>query len=204
MKSVGDEFVYSQKYKDDREWWILCSFIKLYKRNINNYPRYAEKRKPNDPDFLTFTDIENEFHPIEIVETITLDRKRGKEYQDHKLNKQTAIVSIEPVEQPWKSMIENIHKKYLKKYQKNCWLLVYHNMSYYEISHYGYWHNTILYNFQEWYASNIIDYSKCPYESIYMINSSAKALVRSYPDLKVIIPEKRSNYTQIAKEFLNE
>lgn len=201
MKKVGNEFVCSQKYKDDREWWILCSFVRLYKRDKKIYPKYAEKRSPNDPDFLTFIGFKKEFHPIEVVEVLTPNRRRCKEYRDLKLKPQPVFESVEPIAEPWESMIENINKKFLKNYQKKCWLLVYHNMSYSEISHYGYWHNTVLHNFQDWYSSNIIKYNDCSYECIYIINSKAKALVRTYPDLKVIVPEKRGGFTLVEKEF---
>ena len=189
-EKIRGEFVISQKYKDEREWWILGHLIKLLKESNNPYPVYAKKTKPNDPDFITFDFKKKQFKPIEILEVLTPNRKRGKEYLESEKITEPYIEEIKKVKNPWSSFVKKLNDKFLKIYQKDCWLIVYHNMNYGEISNYGFWHNTLLANVEEWRKKNFVNFSMCPYEKIYVLNSNVKAMVCIYPELKILVPEK--------------
>jgi len=132
-EKIRGEFVISQRYKDEREWWILGHLIKLLKESNNPYPVYAKKTKPNDPDFITFDLNKKQFKPIEILEVLTPNRKRGKEYLESAKIAEPYIEEIKKVKNPWSSFVEKLNDKFLKIYQKDCWLIVYHNMNYGEI-----------------------------------------------------------------------
>lgn len=188
-EEIRGEFVISQKYKDQREWWVLGHFVNLLKESNSVYPIYAIKTKPNDPDFITYDINKNEFKPIEILEVLTPNRERGKEYKDSEKIVEPFVEAIQKVEKPWTSFIQNLNDKFLRIYQKNCWLLVYHNMDYGEISYNGFWHNTILANVELWKHSNLVNFSKCPYEKIFVIGNIKEALVSIYPEMKVLVPE---------------
>ena len=67
---VGDEFIRSKKYKDDREWWVLGTFMGLFKKRSLDCPSYAIKSE--HPDFLTFRNETQPYRPVEIVEFLRL------------------------------------------------------------------------------------------------------------------------------------
>lgn len=192
-KEIRGEFVISQKYKDQREWWILGHFINFLKESNNSYPFYAVKTIPNDPDFITYDIKKNEFKPVEILEVLTPNRKRAQEYKASKKIVEPYIEEINKVENPWTSFIQKLNDKFLKIYQENCWLIIYHNMDYGEITNYGFWHNTILANVEEWKNLNIVNFNKCPYEKIFVIDANPNALVSIYPEMKIIVPERLDN-----------
>ncbi|MGE5436283.1 MAG: hypothetical protein ACM3O3_03575 [Syntrophothermus sp.] len=191
--SVGSEFITLRKYKDDREWWVLCHAIALLKRWNELVPEYACKTDPPEPDFITYDSSKELFKPIEIVEVMTPNRKRGDE---HKESEKILTPSVKPIEKPkdpWSSFIISLNNKFLKFYQFNCWLIVYNNMVYEEISNSGFWHNILLANVKLWKEQNIVDFSKAQYERIFVLNAIAKALVCIHPDLSEIVPETNSN-----------
>jgi hypothetical protein len=197
-KQIGVEFFTSQNYKDDREWWTLGHFAGLLQKSNNASPVYAIKTNPNDPDFMTYDDQKKEFKPIEITEVLTPNRKRTQEYKESASIVEPHLREIEEVENPWSTFISTLKRKFLKFFQENCWLVVSHDMSYGEITPFGFWHNTLLANVKKWRESRVVDFDRCPYEKIFVIDSSEKALVSIFPSLVVLVPERTSSgYTQI-------
>lgn len=83
----------------------------------------------------------------------------------------------------WSKFVDVLNKKLLHEFGKNSWLLMYFDELYSNISDYGYWHNYILKRSQE------LLFSKCPYEKIFVINSSGEAAVSIYPYRFVIKPQ---------------
>ena len=166
--------------------------MNLLKKSKNIYPVYAIKTKPNDPDFITYDINKNEFKPIEILEILTPNRERSKEYKDSIKIVEPYLEKIKIIDNPWSSFITNLHNKFLKFYQNNCWLLIYHDMHYVEITNIGFWHNTLLAEVEKWERSNTVDFKKCTYEKIFVIDATAKALVCIHPERSVIVPSKNS------------
>jgi len=189
-EKVGSEFLTSQKYRVHREWWILGSFVKLLKECNVEFPIYAVPTNPPDPDFMTYDNHQREYKPIEIAEVLTPDRKRTQEYEESENSVIPVLREIGEVENPWSTFKNILNKKYLKYYQQNCWLVIYHNMWYGEITSLGFWHKTILANVKYWRESKIVNVEKSPYENIFVINSDGKSLVRIYPSLNVMVTEK--------------
>ena len=192
-EKIRGEFVISRKYKNEREWWILGYFVKFLRESNNPYPIYAIKTEPNDPDFITYDISKNEFRPVEILEVLTPNRERGKEYIESEKIHEPYVEVIENIENPWSSFIQKLNQKFLKIYQKNCWLIIYHNMDYGEISNYGFWHNTILANVEKWKKQNLVSFDKCPYENIFVIDAKPESLVSIHPELKILVPERLDN-----------
>lgn len=192
-KENRGEFVISREYKDDREWWILGHFVKLMKSNSKRFPTYAIKTKPNDPDFLTYYKNKKSFKPIEISEILEPDRKRGKEYKRSVEIITPYIEEVKKVPEVWSSFKERLKKKFQKIYEKDCWLLLHHNISYSKITGgSGFWHNTVLANIEEWMKTGKIDFSKSTYEKIFVLNSSGKALIKIFPKFQIIAPERNN------------
>jgi len=190
VQSIGDEiFIRSNDFRDDREWWVLGETVGILEEKGLDYPSLAIKTKPTEPDFITFIDNHERFKPIEITEVLRPGRKRGDEYKA-----KISTESVKPNEDPWSSFRTVLNDKFQKKYDEDCWLIVYHNVLYFkDITAYGYWHNTILANAELWNETNnggSCNLHQCPYEKILVLNSSANSLVSIFPELKVIQPEK--------------
>ena len=185
-KQVGSDFLISSKYKDHREWWVLGHVTQLLKRNKWQFPKFALKTNPPDPDFQTFDDHHKKFKPIEILEVLAPKRIRGKEYIRNEFDKSF-------ISDPWSIFLENLRKKFLKRYEADCWLVVYHNVAVTRYSSSGFWHNIILANAEMWYRdenNRSFNLAKSPYEKIIVIQSDGKAAVSIYPTLEIIEPER--------------
>lgn len=190
-EKIGNEFVISRDYKDEREWWILGHMSRQLKKQGIQYPEFAKKTDPPDPDFITYDKNKERFKQIEVCEVTTPGRKRGDEYRDNDKNA-VPFKFIEPVNQPWSSFINVLKKKFMKRYGKDCWLLVYHNMFFNEITDVGCWHDLIIENTKLWNGKDneySINLQKSPYEKILVLNSKAEAMVEIYPNLLIITPE---------------
>ncbi|MGH2568657.1 MAG: hypothetical protein ACRDGA_09975 [Bacteroidota bacterium] len=198
QEQIGIEFITSQKYKDQREWYTLGHFANLLKKCKDDYPVYAIKTNPSDPDFITYAKHRNKFKSIEIVEILAPNRERTKEYIESAKLIEHQWKLIELLDNPWSTFISTLNGKFLKLYGTNCWLVIYHDISYSQITLFGFWHNTLLANVKKWIESKKVDFDKCPYEKIFVIDANEKALVSIYPSLIVLVPERTSSgYTQI-------
>lgn len=196
-KKVGHDFVVSGNYKTEREWLVLGHMALHLEKHTFNYPVFADKTDPPKPDFMTYDKSKKRFKPVEICEVLTPGRKRGDEYRDNK-KKPYNLVFVEPVNQPWSSFISVLNKKFKKRYEENdctlkdCWLVVYHDMNYCEITNFGCWHDLILANAELWNGKDnqcSLNLNNSPFEKIFVLNSSFKAMVEIYPSISVITPE---------------
>ncbi|MFC1511832.1 hypothetical protein ACFL5H_01390 [Candidatus Latescibacterota bacterium] len=200
---VGDDFVTSRLYEENREWMVLCEAVIHLKNNGLIYPSYADKIKPSwkdtqpIPDFITYTESKEVFRPVEITEILEPDRKRTKEYREEQ-NKDFSVEIIQQVKDPWKNFIKKFNDKINKRYFldssqiQNCWLIMYHNMFYNQITEAGVWHDLVIENFKKFCANKAIDekqISSSSFEKILVINASFNAMVELYPDLHTITPE---------------
>jgi hypothetical protein len=199
QEEVGYDFITSQEYKEDREWHVLAHFAKLLEGNSNESPVYADKTNPPDPDFITFDRHKNEFKSIEIVEVLAPQRERTKEYKESARLTEPRGKLVQLLEgDAWSTFRSILRDKFLRFYGKNCWLVIYHDISYAQITMFGSWHNTLLANVKNWKNFKILDFDKCPYEKVFVTDASQQALVTIFPSLEVLVPERTSSgYTQI-------
>ena len=194
---VGHDFLVSNKFKDYREWWILCHMaLHLEKQGLQS-PVFAEKTNPPEPDFITYSNETQRFKPVKVTEVLTPGRKRGDEYRNNE-QKPYSLEFIKQSKEPWSSFIDILKKKSLKRYDNitDCWLLIYHNMRFCEITNAGFWHSVILSVAKKWYEVNnqysfniMNSFMNSPYEKILVLNSDACAMVEIYPSCSVITPE---------------
>lgn len=183
---VGSEFVTSHKYKDDREWWVLGNTVFLLEQAGLDYPEYAQKTIPPDPDFITYGSNRTRFRPIEVGEVLRIGRRRGDEYKNP-----FSVKDIDQLRHSWESFISVLNDKFLKRYDKDTWLIVYHDLISFEISLDVLWHDVLLANAETWNKSapGRINLAESPYQRILVLNSTGKALVEIHPYLKIIIPD---------------
>lgn len=159
----------NRKYKEDREWWILGKTKQIFDKEAIKFPSYAKKLSENDTDFDLSFDGKNLYKKIQITECPPLDY----------LLKENSNQSINL----WEFYKNIILKKLQYQFGKNNWLLIYFDIRYSAISENGFWHTAIL------RKSEQLDFSKCTYERIIIIDSKAEAAVSVYPFRYVIRPE---------------
>jgi len=187
---IEDEFLVSRDYKNDREWWILGHTSLILKEKQFPYPIFADKTKPPEPDFITYSKSGERFKPVEIGEILRPGRRRD-EYKDMKKYEPNFLdlEFVDEIKNPWSSFISLLNDKFQKRYDTDCLLVIYHNIFYSEISKLGFWHNALLTAAKQWYDSGLFDLNKSPYERIIVINSNAQAMISLFPELLVISPE---------------
>ena len=183
-----------RQYKDELEWWVLGRIVKILKENNLPFPIHAEKRNPPDADFITYDDKFKIFKPMELTEVIESGRRRSDEYKKDKKNDKNNDNSVsefvKKIDKPWETFINNLREKCLMRYENNCWLLVYHNITWTRISGgIGFWHLGTLHTIDSWFKSKEERFSfltKIPYEKILVLNSSGLCLIEIYPKLDII------------------
>ena len=160
IEQINGDIFLERKYKNDLEWWILGRIATLLKKKGIDSPIYAEKKEPPNPDFLTYSDNKKLFKPIEITEVIDLKRKRSYEYKN-KIPRETQEI---PNLDLWNSLKICLKKKFLKKYEPDCWLFIYFDIIYPHISIHGYWDRAIRHYIESWNDKNEINLESSPYE----------------------------------------
>lgn len=171
----GDEDHRGNKYKSEREWWVLGSLKKIFDGEYIEFPEFAVKLEENDTDFAISFDDKNIFKKIQITEIPPIENMS----KSNPLNK----IDI------WKVYEEIIYKKLIANFGKNNWLVIYFDIRYSQITSIGTWHNTIL------NMSRKLTLPKHNYEKIIVMNPKGTAAISIFPYFFIICPEWRSNTT---------
>lgn len=173
----------NQKYKDDREWWVLGKLKLIFQNENLRFPDYAEKLEVDDTDFDISYDGEKIFKRIQITEVVPIEYKKrgGKNPED--------IVDT------WQLYEQILMNKLNMRFGLNNWLVIYFDELYSKLNDYGYWHNVILEKTKK------IDFSKSTFEKILVIDSKGDAAVSLYPYLFVLRPEWCNDATMIDQCF---
>jgi len=184
---VGIEFLSGNKYKKDREWWLIGSMFKLLRANDKYCDAYALSQE--SPDFNIKTVMQESEFNIEVCEVLHPGRKRGaeekKEFDDGFWIKNVEDRKIDI----WKTLKSGLQNKLRKDYGNNCWLLIYHNIPMRHISNMGFWANLVCANIKEWIADKSLDLQNCKFENIFIINSGADKLITIYPEFSIVYSE---------------
>lgn len=190
----NDDFLLLDKYKRKREIYILGSFKNLLEKGGVEFSNFAKYKNPPDPDFHIFKN-KLFYKQIEIVENLHWSRKRGfekiQDFDESKYLDPTQRCKI----RLWYSLIKNLRNKFNKHYGNNSWLVMYHNIPILHISDKGFWTDIYFSILDEIKRKNIIDFSKSPYEKIFVINASFKELILIYPDYKIVY-SKHSSFSR--------
>lgn len=176
--------IYNREYKDDLEWWVLGKVIKILQERAKEQPVYAKKADPPNADFITFDKQKNNFKSVEITEIMPPERKRTLEYTTENFrNRNNPNVGL------WLQLKDRLKNKLLKDYGKGCWLFIYFNIKYGDITPYGYWERGLKYHFDTWINANQLSFKNCKYEKILILDSKGEGLVSLFPFFEVIARE---------------
>jgi len=185
----GQIFI-NRKHKKDLEWWVSGKMRIIVNKTKSRFPRYAlDIEKNGEPDFYISKNGETIFKKIEITEVLKPGRKRSDEYKGKNVIENN-MLNI------WSSFHERLKEKFKRNFGKDCWLIIYHNIRYADITSNGVWHDTLLANMEK------IDFSKTKYEKIFVINAEGKAAVSIYPIKYVVYPELTDTYTFLDTLFI--
>jgi hypothetical protein len=191
-EKLGGEFLYSDKYKKDREWWVLGSFFNLLRASDEYCDILADEQEA--PDFkLKYVSRGNNYN-VEVCEILHPGRKRGDEKEipfDEDLFLKNVIEKKIDI---WETFKATLKKKLTKDYGNNSWLLIYHNIPVYHISQYGFWINLVCANVEVWIKQDIINIQKSKFEQIFVINSSVKEIISIHPKFKVLFSKYESYF----------
>ena len=178
------DFFIHQRFQTDMEWWVIGRTARILSEINSSFPAFAEKTLV--PDFRTLDVRRNEFNLIEVTEALLPGRKRVEEYKKEKEITDWSHIeweSIDPIENPWITLINCLNKKFSIKYPPHTWLIIYLNISYVYISEHGYWHQTLLANAVQW------NLGISSFERVLVLDSTGKALVELFPKMVTIKPE---------------
>lgn len=192
-EKLGREFLYDEKYKKDREWWLLGSMFNLLRANDRYCDAFALDQE--NPDFkVKIVSQEKDFN-IEICEVLHPERRRGGE-ESNPFDEGFWLQNVIDREiDIWSTFKSNFQKKLLNDYGKNCSLLIYHNIPVSHISNYGFWANLVCANVQEWISQKLMDLQSSKFDEIFVINSSVNELITIHPVFSVVY----SKYEQYFK-----
>ncbi|MDP8269549.1 MAG: hypothetical protein P9L97_12565 [Candidatus Tenebribacter davisii] len=181
IKSIKGEIYLNQQFKEDLEWWVLGRFCSSLDNANRNTPVYAIKRKnTNPPDFELFNQNKDGIGLIEVTEVLKPERKRSDEYKNNTNNKK-----YKADKKNLNSLLLRINDKLLSKFY-NTDLLIYLNISIFDISNLGSWH-WILYNsIKNWVEENKLDFDICNYNNIFILDSNGSRLFKIYPIYELI------------------
>lgn len=187
----GSLFI-NKKYKKNLEWWVLGKMQRIVNKTKSRFPCYAlDVEKNGEADFYISKNGKTIFKSIEITEVLKPGRKRSDEYKGKNVAEKN-ILNI------WSSFYQRLEAKFKRNFGKDCWLIIYHNIRYAEITSNGSWHDTLLANMEN------IDFSSSKYEKIFVINSDGKAAVSIYPIRYVVYPELTDKSTFLDMLFIRD
>ncbi|MFZ1520166.1 MAG: hypothetical protein WAU11_15420 [Ignavibacteriaceae bacterium] len=180
----GDEDHRGNKYKSDREWWVLGNLKKIFDGEYIEFPDYATKLPEHNTDFSTSFDGKTVFKQIQITEIPPLEN----------LSKGTSTVKIDI----WAKYEEILKKKLKAKFGSNNWLVVYFDIRYSQITSIGTWHNTLL------RMSKKINFPKHHFEKIIVMDPRGSAAISIFPYFFIICPEWMPGSTIIDEMIVNK
>lgn len=182
-EKLGGEFLYSDKYKKDREWWVLGSLFNLLRASDEYCDILADEQE--SPDFNLKRSYREANFKIEVCEILHPGRRRGDEVEtpfDVDLYLRNVIEEKLDI---WDSFKSTLRKKLSNDYGDNCSLLIYHNIPASHISEYGFWINFVCANVEKWIEKNIVNLKKTKLQQVFVINSSVSEVISIHPEFKV-------------------
>ncbi|MCZ7616564.1 MAG: hypothetical protein M5T52_24135 [Ignavibacteriaceae bacterium] len=110
-------------------------FLKIVNKTKSRFPGFGlDIEKNGEPDFYISKNGKTLFKKIEITEVLKPGRKRSLEYK----NKSRDANEVSNI---WSSFHERLNEKFKRDFGDDCWLIIYHNIRYTDITSVGFWHN---------------------------------------------------------------
>jgi len=191
-KSAGVEKFFSNRQKQDREWWVLGKASKILMQSGDCDCLFALAAKPPLPDFQILKDDGSLSHHIEIGESLKDGRRRNSEMKERLARPNPWGRSVHVIDDPFISFRKLISKKFCKPYGSGCWLIVYFNISGLEMpEHYSIPWSQMVFNEVNSWSNNELSpvISSCPFDRVLVLDSGGQSLVSIFPRLEVIVEE---------------
>lgn len=191
-KSVGAEKFFSNRHKQDCEWWVLGKSSKLLRQSGYFDCLFALATKPPLPDFQILKDDGNLSYHVEIGESIEDGLHRNREMKERLAHPTPRGRSIHVIDDPFISFRKLVSKKFGKPYASGCWLIIYFNIlglqmpEFYSIP----WSQMVFNEVNSWSDNKFSpDISSCPFDRVLVLDSGGQSLVSIFPRLEIIVEE---------------
>jgi hypothetical protein len=100
---MGTRFFNSRQYHADFEWLILSYLTRALRNAGRQYPEYAEKLPPPQPDFQTYLTPDTPYWRIETTEVLPPDYRRGDFLRASASKGERVHATPKPPPEPWPS-----------------------------------------------------------------------------------------------------
>lgn len=190
-KSAGAE-CFSNRHKQDREWWVLGKTFKLLRQSGDCDCLFALATKPPLPDFQILKADGDLSHHVEIGESLEDGRRRHSEMKERLAHPNPRGRSIHVIDDPFISFRKLVTQKFCKPYASGCWLIVFFDImglqmpEYYSIP----WSQMVFNEVNSWSDNELSpNISSCPFDRVLVLDSGGQSLVSIFPRLEVFVEE---------------
>lgn len=185
-------FFNNRQYHEDFEWLILSYLTRALRNAGWNYPEYAEKLQPPQPDFQTYLTPGAHHWLIETTEVLPPDYRRGNVHRNFARNGQKAHHLLDPHAEPWSSYCHLFRTKLAKPYASQASLLIYDDLTASDFSDYAPWHERLFARLKTWTfdSATTCDLTRSQYQNIFVVDASGLGAVRLHPHWDVIRPHR--------------
>ena len=187
-KVGGANFFNERKYREDFEWLILSYLAGALKAADLEYPEFAKKLDPPEPDFQTYLAPNTPLWLIETTEVLRPDYKRGAFHREAAQSGRRIYHIPPPHPQPWSSFLQVLRAKLKKEYSRRASLLIYHDMTASDFPNYDPWHELLIDELRTWTqeSESKCDLTQSRYQNIFVVDASGVGAVRLHPHWDVI------------------
>jgi hypothetical protein len=184
----GAAFFNEPVYREDFEWLILSYLTGALAAAGWEYPEYAEKLMPPEPDFQTYLRPDAPHWLIETTEVLRPEYRRGDFHREAARTGRKIHDVPGPHPQPWLSFFHVLRKKLGKPYSDRASLLIYHDMTASDFLDYRPWHDLLFSHLRGWThdSPSTCDLTKSRYQNIFVVDASGIGAVRLHPHWDVI------------------
>lgn len=188
FKVGAAEFFNERQYREDFEWLILSYLTAALSAAGWEYPEYAEKLHPPQPDFQTYIDLATPHRLIEVTEVLRPDYRRAEFHREAARRGQKIYNIPDPHPQPWSTFCHVLRSKLRKPYARGSSLLIYHDMTASDFPDYTRWHERVLKKMQSWKheSNDTCDITQSTYDNIFVVDASGIGALRLHPHWDVI------------------
>ena len=191
----GAVFFNDRQYHSDFEWLILSYLTRALRNAGWEFPEYAERLQPPQPDFQLYLNPNTPHWRIETAEILPPDYRRGRFHRPAGRNGYKVHARPDPPPEPWTGYCRVFRSKLAKPFASKSSLLIYDDMTASDFSDYVPWHERLFAQFKTWTfdSATTCDLTRSEYQNIFVVDASGVDAIRLYPHWDVIRP-RRSRY----------
>jgi hypothetical protein len=184
----GAQFFNNRQYHADFEWLILSYLARTLRHAGWEYPEYAERLPPPQPDFQTYLTADRPHWLIETTEVLPPDYRRGALVRRNGSNGRKVHLAADTPPEPWPSYHQVFRTKLAKPYAANASLVIYDDLTASDFSDHAPWHERLFRRLKTWTyeSATTCDLTRSQYQNIFVVDASGLDAVRLYPHWDVI------------------